>query len=1114
MHDGQDFHEEVRIIGKCVRWRTICLLKAAGRVLRACPNIFHVCQSFYSAGWRQPCLFVLLSTSVKQWECCICSVSKEPSRLRDSSPQHPSPIPAEYHISMSQPHPHVNPLMNLTNSIVSGGTYIQHITVQNGESAGYTRLLGNVAASAMHDSIQVVDPPKCHPNTRVAIMQSIIDWAKGVADAEINQKSIIWLNGGAGAGKSAIARSVAERCNEQGLLLGSFFFAARDATRNHVGGLVATICYQMCKVLPGFRDMVSLSISNDPLIFKSSISTQLATLVINPLSSTISANHLGKANIPLLIIIDGLDECSKSTEQKNVDECGGTMDQKSLLLALQEATRSMPHVRFLVCSRPENHINAAFGLPRMSGALFKIFLGDDYAAHEDIRLYLEDKFKEIKNGHVFKHTLPATWPTAQTIGQLLVKSSGQFIYASTVIRYIESPRHRPHQRLEALFNLRPAFKDLPFTQLDALYRHIITQAGNPSKVLDIIAFTMMYGCFLCRFPAIEALLQLEEGDVEVTVRANLQSIVTIEPTSGSISLLHRSLEDFLRDPQRAGDLYRDRSAVVLQHVAGSISISVPTPSKYESSCIMPIIRTISDIGRLKIANHVANYVCSDIVQAAKRFPMFEFIKGPLLLHDGSSQTVSGLNNQDVRFVKTYLIYLCAIRDVSAATSLVYMDQIHQYCTGVLSVLKNNFSNDWEAHHFYGFYFLFPSLPRWKPKRFPSMWNLNLPQTLFYDYLCGGYKKSGCRFHTFAHTIDDLMRVGASRPEKMHHGTFTQDVIGQTFQELLKGRKKEAILAKSAAFCLTVLCDKRRSGPAWCISDSIMRIDPTDQRKRREHPWRWRQLSSRRRLLHDPLVIVVQTNPPKYRLHPLGWPPALKRLSKAGDPLPNTNSVLVLSIHKDRQPPCLHTDHRKLIFPPQAGIVKDYELGHYLLSLKLLPLVLSRAGRYDPLVELCRNKSFAPTSQLWPKQSRRARQAIAAYLQRVDPHEDISVGKHTGHSADPSRSMVVWEFNASEGKGSNRTNPSGGPSFSLQSHQDGGRPEVQERIQIRTMDSHRNTLGDGLGFSGDAFVSSQRREDVSESWPEEQEDIRPFNGHSIWILFFSVLLLLFSVFIVI
>ncbi|KAF9553261.1 hypothetical protein CPC08DRAFT_767691 [Agrocybe pediades] len=93
-------------------------------------------------------------------------------------------------------------------------------------TAGYTTLQEKVATAAIHDSIDVVDPPKCHPNTRVAIIQSIIDWAKGVADEEINQKSMIWLNGSAGAGKSAIARSVAERCSEQGLLLGSFFFAA------------------------------------------------------------------------------------------------------------------------------------------------------------------------------------------------------------------------------------------------------------------------------------------------------------------------------------------------------------------------------------------------------------------------------------------------------------------------------------------------------------------------------------------------------------------------------------------------------------------------------------------------------------------------------------------------------------------------------------------------------------------------------------------------------------------------------------------------------------------------------------------------------------------------
>ncbi|KAF9556891.1 hypothetical protein CPC08DRAFT_640967, partial [Agrocybe pediades] len=152
--------------------------------------------------------------------------------------------------------------------------------------AGYVTLLQNVAPAATHDSIDVVDSPKCHPGTRVAIIRSIIDWADGVADEKINQKSIIWLNGGAGAGKSAIARSVASRWDMEGLLLGSFFFAAGDATRNHVGGLVATLCYQMCRILPEFRHIVLPLIANDPLIFNDrSISSQLTTLVINPLST-------------------------------------------------------------------------------------------------------------------------------------------------------------------------------------------------------------------------------------------------------------------------------------------------------------------------------------------------------------------------------------------------------------------------------------------------------------------------------------------------------------------------------------------------------------------------------------------------------------------------------------------------------------------------------------------------------------------------------------------------------------------------------------------------------------------------------------------------------------
>ncbi|KAF9547774.1 hypothetical protein CPC08DRAFT_769372, partial [Agrocybe pediades] len=409
-------------------------------------------------------------------------------------------------MSMSQPCPQAPPFVNLTHSILSGGNFTQHnqiYNVRNGERAGYARLVEHVAPAALHDSGHIVDPPKCHPNTRVAIIQTIIDWASGTtADNGVNQKPLMWLNGGAGAGKSAIARSVAERCSEDGLLLGTFFFGTADPTRNHVGKLVATLAYQMCIILPQFRDVVATAIEDDPLVFSRALSTQFTTLVLRPLS-IILANYSGITQIPHLIIIDGLDECSASIDS-----------QRELLFTLQEVTSSTALIRFLVCSRLEIHLNSAFGLPRIANILHKIFLDDDdYSAAEDIRVYLEDKFKEIRDGHVFKHTLPDIWPEPETIRVLVYKSSGQFIYAATVVRYVQSPRHRPHQRLDAVLNLRPTFKDLPFTELDALYRHIISKAHDVPAVLDILAIPALYGRSLVN--TVEILLELNQGDVEV-----------------------------------------------------------------------------------------------------------------------------------------------------------------------------------------------------------------------------------------------------------------------------------------------------------------------------------------------------------------------------------------------------------------------------------------------------------------------------------------------------------------------------------------------------------------------------------------------------------------------
>jgi len=68
----------------------------------------------------------------------------------------------------------------------------------------------------------------------------LISWIKG----ELYLGALIlWLYGAAGAGKSAIAHSLAEICEKDGFLLATFFFWKTVAERSTIDRFIATIAY-------------------------------------------------------------------------------------------------------------------------------------------------------------------------------------------------------------------------------------------------------------------------------------------------------------------------------------------------------------------------------------------------------------------------------------------------------------------------------------------------------------------------------------------------------------------------------------------------------------------------------------------------------------------------------------------------------------------------------------------------------------------------------------------------------------------------------------------------------------------------------------------------------
>jgi len=233
---------------------------------------------------------------------------------------------------------------------------------------------------------------------------------------------IMWVYGPAGSGKSAIAQTIAEMCEEEMILLARFFFSRNDPSRSTVKPLIATIAYQISLNLPDVRDAILRAIERDPLIFSKSPAVQVKSLIVAPLQQLADAGFFNEPTSHRLVIIDGLDECFQPKVQQNIIEVLGNAQWQ----------HQQPLI-FLFASRPEQHIYLAFSIGVLPNVTTRIALDEFYLPDKDIQLFLTDKFQEIKSTLRLRAYIPLHWPLPDVLNQLVKKSSGQFIYASTVI---------------------------------------------------------------------------------------------------------------------------------------------------------------------------------------------------------------------------------------------------------------------------------------------------------------------------------------------------------------------------------------------------------------------------------------------------------------------------------------------------------------------------------------------------------------------------------------------------------------------------------------------------------------------------------------------------------
>jgi hypothetical protein len=140
-----------------------------------------------------------------------------------------------------------------------------------------------------HNSEERYNPPKCHPHTREAITQDIMDWI------EESTKITIVILGFCGCmdrqelENSAIVQTIAELRFQTNLLSAIFFFSSSVSDRNRKTFLITTIVDQLIVSIPEIREHVGNALFNNPSLLTRSLEAQMDALFVKFLEAALAA---------------------------------------------------------------------------------------------------------------------------------------------------------------------------------------------------------------------------------------------------------------------------------------------------------------------------------------------------------------------------------------------------------------------------------------------------------------------------------------------------------------------------------------------------------------------------------------------------------------------------------------------------------------------------------------------------------------------------------------------------------------------------------------------------------------------------------------------------------
>ncbi|KZV63220.1 hypothetical protein PENSPDRAFT_758152 [Peniophora sp. CONT] len=383
--------------------------------------------------------------------------------------------------------------------------------------------------------IDAQDSEGCMKGTRVKILRDLDAWSH-----EHDAPRIYWLNGMAGTGKSAIARSFCHML-QRGNLLGGSFFCSRGGSvqQGDARRIIPTLAASVASCNMAFNKHLLAELIKKPFSIHWNLALQIEQLLKIPLSS------VDKGSPMLVLIVDALDECTDEDITRD------------LLSRLVELSGMLP-VKFFLTSRPEPHIRQQLeDIDPSLGQILRLHDIEQDIVKADISRYLSHGLRAMR-----EPSFPPKWPQKEDIAALTRLSGKLFIYAFTALQYL---RKDPVGRLPKLTGTTVT-AGRPLTQpLDNIYFLILSEAMDQDvyETEEIDSTRRMIAAIISvREPMTVNSLGRLLGMTASRLRASLNHLhaviyIPIRDDSGVLSTFHASFSDYLTTPSRAPEHMRD-----------------------------------------------------------------------------------------------------------------------------------------------------------------------------------------------------------------------------------------------------------------------------------------------------------------------------------------------------------------------------------------------------------------------------------------------------------------------------------------------------------------------------------------------------------------------------